>query len=752
MSTLPEIENVTKVLQDAQALLRQYGAIIAERALHIYYSAAVLMPDCYLSKLMSRTLKLLPAARLLTPRPLRWDRRQSSISGVTGDVANLAVSSDELYLAAVFTDGKIQLWDLVAELELAKSSYSLDILSVCFMPQSAGIICREKHRIVLREITTLEVLRIVLPHSETATSCMVTSADAQYLALGLEDGGVVLRHTLNLSEYLPPLRFHTAQISCVSFSPDGLLLASTCKNAQFAVWDTDLKYRKHAFDDDEELEAHHMSFNAASNSLAYLVCHDDEPNGMQLRIWNFESSVSEGDDFSDDESDASIVRPSLPSFHCLLHEVYGICVSLNAYNTIEICEPANSEFDATTSTLLTQGAVTSISLSPSGALLACLCGKEGTIQIFNVAHYWKPDHELNPNTRVDEAIMSPDGSQLAYSVVRDAGTRIYVEALDPHRPWKVTVSKIPQENIAFLGITNAASNDIRVVIRRDSPDSEAAVDSYGIEVYRPDKSKQSIANTFQEPPLHVLCPSYCKDLIVITEFPEDIVMNSMHIWNERSSSVMASNICTSVSMSDICIGGSLVVYCRNSDVYFRDLDTIHASEQLLYANISNARFAASALGDAFAVCWCSAQDPTLWLIQIWSHKDNTLTQIASLATSANLGQMRFARDNTNLLLAFADKTTHTIPHGVEMQAVIPSKKITFNPFIFLADDGWICYTVAGRSRLHELCWIPRQWFRHDMLDVVIRGTTIMIGGRGMCEQTIFLDTYPAIEYIETLVT
>jgi WD40 repeat protein len=118
------------ILSDARDLLQQYGAVIVNRALHVYHSAEVFMAQCTLSEQYSSSksaLQSFKTARLRSPRPRQWDGHEVLLTGLDGAVSHMAFSHDDMHLAATLKDGNVCIWSLVTQSVVSRSVQTLNV-------------------------------------------------------------------------------------------------------------------------------------------------------------------------------------------------------------------------------------------------------------------------------------------------------------------------------------------------------------------------------------------------------------------------------------------------------------------------------------------------------------------------------------------------------------------------------------------------------------------------------------------------
>jgi WD40 repeat protein len=799
------------ILSDARDLLQQYGAVIVNRALHVYHSAEVFMAQCTLSEQYSSSksaLQSFKTARLRSPRPRQWDGHEVLLTGLDGAVSHMAFSHDDMHLAATLKDGNVCIWSLVTQSVVSRSVQTLNVLSASFMPRSAGLICRERHQIVIRDISPLDVLSVAFTSSEVATTCMASSPDALHLSVGLQDGRVLFWSTANLATF-STLHFHNTPISCISISTDSTSLASACSAGVIAVWNVhaveDTPYTLHP---QEDQDIKHISFSSDGSCILYLSClnpglisdisvHNAQDEDIWIAGEELEyvsgGSEDESNDISEDgggrasetgeddmiegrwedvtedgiaddletapdkmrsyfwyfrrAQDQEERQDVIPSSHCLLYRDFCFFVRRDGLLSTSIVYLRSLDNrDGHDFQRLDAGKhISAIGTSSSAALLACSHPDAGVVQVFNIEHYWKTNQgsRIILATRIIHAIMSPDGSRFAYISEDANGARIHTHSTTGSRHWSVAVTNTydrddPIENmIQLLGLTNIGALKDLVVIRR-------CVQK--MEIWGSNGLVQRLTDIDMAE--KVMCPNDGQHLVLIREGYDDEHGQDMDIWHIPSSEIVASNLCHIDDPSHIGLGGSKLVYRRRPHIYFRDLADDVESELILSPRMAYPCFALSPRGDAVAVCQLNGDQ---WDIEIWNMHDTPVGIVKILPSCLNpLYDVRFMHDRINLCLTFDNGESHVTHHNVPMRAVKRLNMTPVEPIVFVNWNGWVTYTVPGRSELRKVCWIPRHLLPNDSATLTIRGSLVVIEGDDVERQNVIFDVLPAIEYLESL--
>jgi WD40 repeat protein len=154
-------------------------------------------------------------------------------------VGQIAFSGDDCVLASHSVDGTVKLWELRSEMQppsFGRGAHKDWVPSVVFMPGGRQLlsVCGDKH-LRLWDWKT-GALRQTIPCRESPEHAAL-SPDGKTLAVAYDyQGGIGLWDVATWTE-TRQLHGHTAAVSCVAFSTDGQLLASTSEDGSARVWD-----------------------------------------------------------------------------------------------------------------------------------------------------------------------------------------------------------------------------------------------------------------------------------------------------------------------------------------------------------------------------------------------------------------------------------------------------------------------------------------------------------------------------------
>ena len=219
-----------------------------------------------------------------------WDavsrRRLLERTNQTG-VLGVAFSPDSSHLALA-DDDNTELWDigdphLIDKFSRKKQGESTDgfVIGLAFSPDGQKLAYAQAgHRILVRALDT---------HGDAVIG-ESAGCDALTLAFSPDNRWLVsgdrIRITVwDMTGVTPPrhLTNHSEQIVCVSFSPDGRLLASASGDQTIKLWDTK-EWREIATLRGHEHEIHSVSFSPDGKSLL------SSSKDKTVRVWDVERS------------------------------------------------------------------------------------------------------------------------------------------------------------------------------------------------------------------------------------------------------------------------------------------------------------------------------------------------------------------------------------------------------------------------------------------------------------------------------
>ena len=164
------------------------------------------------------------------------------LRGHEGKVASVAFSSDGKTLASASIDGTIILWDVASMQPLGDPlsvGFTRRELVVSFSPDGAILASangEEDGTIILWDTASGHPLGEPLQRNIRFVNCVTFSPDGKILAAGYE-GGTILYDVVNRKPIGELRGGQTGWVNILTFSPDGTILASGSDDATIVLWD-----------------------------------------------------------------------------------------------------------------------------------------------------------------------------------------------------------------------------------------------------------------------------------------------------------------------------------------------------------------------------------------------------------------------------------------------------------------------------------------------------------------------------------
>lgn len=226
-----------------------------------------------------------------------------ALSGHTDRVTAVAFTPDgkRLLSAGGAEDRTIRLWDLTTgkEVRALTPGPTNEVLSLLVTPDGKRALARVENSVVeIYDLESGKQLRSEPVHGRKVISSAFR-ADGSHIALGCEDGSVVILTTDKLAP-APGSDFgaHSEAVSVVTFSADGKALLTGDRRGEIRVWD--LSKRAQAKPGQAEPERTLTGHKGAVAALAVgpggrfvasagedNVVHLWEASGKPVRTWNF---------------------------------------------------------------------------------------------------------------------------------------------------------------------------------------------------------------------------------------------------------------------------------------------------------------------------------------------------------------------------------------------------------------------------------------------------------------------------------
>jgi WD40 repeat protein len=272
--------------RETSKLMQLFQAAIEESALQVYSSAIAFAPPT--SRIFCHYHDIIPIPRVL---PGAWSTHSQSIilGGHNGVVLCLSFSSNGRMIASGSNDRTVRLWDVQtgAAVGVPLVGHSTAITCLAFSPDGERIASASSDGILLWDPTAGTPIIKLLETKDEAT-CLCFSLNGQWLYSGSSNiiqvwdaktGAAVREHTLQ----------HTNVIVCLSFSPDGLRVATASSNNTIQLWNTETGVVVGT-----PLVGHTSSIQRLSFSLdGQRIASASEDSTIQL--WNTETGAAVGD-------------------------------------------------------------------------------------------------------------------------------------------------------------------------------------------------------------------------------------------------------------------------------------------------------------------------------------------------------------------------------------------------------------------------------------------------------------------------
>ncbi len=216
-------------------------------------------------------------------------KKLSVIAGPKMSIGSLAFSKDGSILAGDCDDRMI-IWDT----QSSKTLYDVQIEGhnpgpqrFVFSPDGKTMAISSRVNVEQLELSTGRVTELRTGHRNNL-NCVSYSPDGQMLATGSDDRSIKLWDT-RLQQEIATLRGHTNDVKCLAFSPDGRTLASGGQDRVIRLWD--VATRQELF----SLAGHtgivrHAAF-APDGSTLVTVADTADGKRAEIRFWRAVSAI-----------------------------------------------------------------------------------------------------------------------------------------------------------------------------------------------------------------------------------------------------------------------------------------------------------------------------------------------------------------------------------------------------------------------------------------------------------------------------
>jgi WD40 repeat protein len=221
-ASMPDL--TISLLQDAEQMLQTYRIPMASHALHVYHSALVTMPRCFLLDVTPETLRT-SIPELLSSRELGWDPRRV-LEGHTSAVFSVVFSPDATCIASGSNDKTVRIWDTQTSGQLALlDGHTSYVYSVVFSPDGTRIASGSHDNTVRIWVTQTGGELVRLEGHTSAVTSVVFSSDGTSITSVSTDNTLRIWDT-QTGRQLALLEGHTQSVYSVVFFSDGIRIAS----------------------------------------------------------------------------------------------------------------------------------------------------------------------------------------------------------------------------------------------------------------------------------------------------------------------------------------------------------------------------------------------------------------------------------------------------------------------------------------------------------------------------------------------
>ena len=346
-----------------------------------------------------------------------WDTRTGkeirTFIGHSEDVTGLAFSPNGKYLASGSGHGIVKLWDTRNGQELSSLKAHQDkIMTMAFSPDSQTLVTGSwgyhkavsfQHPVKLWDVTTGRKLHEFKAEVSTENkfssgsqlNCVTFSPDGQILAAGRHDGNIFLWNLERSLFKRQRLSGHGEEITALAFSSNGKMLASGGRDATIRLWDMDTGKLLHILSEHSDTISS-LSFTKDSTQLIS-VSKDNT-----CKVW--EVRTGQG-------LHTSALPPKIgTSQMVVLSPDYDVAASLSRDNTITLWDTRTGR----TLRMLTGhsiGSITSVTFNPDGHIIAS--SSDNTVKLLDLSS-GRTLHMLKGHSNTISAVaISPDGDLVA---------------------------------------------------------------------------------------------------------------------------------------------------------------------------------------------------------------------------------------------------------------------------------------------------------------------------------------------------
>jgi WD40 repeat protein/serine/threonine protein kinase len=173
-----------------------------------------------------------------------WDVRSGhelhNLSGFSNVVKGVAFSSDSRHLVSAHWDRTVRIWDTTIGQELLPRidpANTFAIWGLALSPDGKTAVTCSADETKVWDVATRRHIVTLYPRHPGHPTCLTFRPDGQILASASADGTIKLWETQSWKQQRDDLRDSTGGIYSLAFSPDGRLLAWGSTDATVKIWD-----------------------------------------------------------------------------------------------------------------------------------------------------------------------------------------------------------------------------------------------------------------------------------------------------------------------------------------------------------------------------------------------------------------------------------------------------------------------------------------------------------------------------------
>ena len=378
-------------------------------------------------------------------------------------VTRLAVSGNVKqpgqWLASGSKGGTIYLWSLVTHQyqgKLPSQASQAAIRALAFHPTETTLASAQGNHIYLWDIARKRVLRILRGHTATI-NCLTYSPDGLQLASGSKDKTLRLWALTDAHAASRALRGHTDWVTCLAYSPDGLQLASGSEDDTIRLW---------------AITEAHAAVRELRGHTDWVTCLAYSPDGLQLASGSEDNTLRLWA-LTDAQAASRALSGHTSRVSCLAYSPDGLQLASGSWDKTLRLWALTDEHAVNHELRGHTNVVSCLTYSPYGFQLAS-GSLDNTIRLWAITEAHAVSRELSGHTRAVTCLAySLDGLQLASGSV-DKTIRLW-SSMDAHdvgrelRGHTGTVSCLAYSPDGLQLASGSRDNTIRLWALTDAP-------------------------------------------------------------------------------------------------------------------------------------------------------------------------------------------------------------------------------------------------------------------------------------------